>query len=257
MKTVAKALKGYLSMFLTLCLITSLVSSVGYGAEDAGARAKAIADAAKASADAERTRILTPAEKEKLEAETVKLIAEAEKALSEANLNAARTQQIYQEIEALKQRMRIADYEFQRIASADFVLQQETSELERNANLVRPLVLGRASWKTWVGLEYLIMKSGDPEIIGQVMFDVPVPLLSGAQFISAYQLPVSDFTGGNLGELYQFARNNDLSFRPFGEAHKMIMKIVVMINKAVELKEAELRDINQSIRLTIAKITNT
>ncbi len=239
-----------------LLAISLLSAPLAQGADDSAARAKAIAEAGKADADAARTRILTPAEKEKLEAETAKLIAEAYKLLSEAHLNEARTQQIYQEIAALQQRMRIAEYEFQRIAAADYQLRVETAEIERSANLVRPLMLGRASWKTWVGLEHLIMKCGDADIVTAVMFDVPVPEIPGAQFLSNYGDPVPDFEGGNLGLLYAFARDNDLSFRSFSPAHQLIMKVVAMINKAVELKEAELRDINQSIRLTIAKITN-
>ncbi len=251
-------MKLFANSFLksTVLALSLALAPSAYAEETDAQRSKAIADAAKAQAEANRTRVLTSAEKEKLEAETTKLIAEAYKLLSEANLNAARTQQIYQEIAALQQRMRMAQYEFERVAAADYELEQETAELERNANLVRPLMLGRANWKTWAGLEALIMKCGDADIVTTVMFTIEIPNLAATEFISNYGTAVPDFDGGNLGLLYSFARDNDLSFRPYGPAHQSIMKVVAMINKAVELKEAELRDINQSIRLTIVRIQN-
>jgi hypothetical protein len=122
---------------------------------------------------------------------------------------------------------------------------------------VKPLALGRANWQTWVGLEYLMERTADADIIVTTMFDIPVEPLPGSEFVqNGMMLPAPDFPGGNLGELYNFVRDNDLSFRQFGKSHKYIMKVLAMVEKAGELRIDELRDINQAIRLTIASIFN-
>ena len=249
---------------LTMLVLTTLLATGMRRAEAAAAspfdpalQTKEIAEAGKANSDAARTDLLAPKEAAKMEADTVNALTQAYRTITEAHLNEAKTEQAYQEIAALQQRMRIREYEFQRIASADFQMASEIAVIQYNTDLVRPLTLGRAGWQTWSGLEYLMERSADADIISTTMFDIPVEALPGSEFRqNGMVMPAPDFPGGNLGQLYTFAQTNDLSFRKFGKAHKYIMKILAMINRAGELRINELRDINQAVRLTVAAIFN-
>jgi hypothetical protein len=222
---------------------------------DSAAEAKAMAEALKAGADARRTDLLSPLEAAKMEAETQKLFAEAVKTISEAHLNEAKTAQCYAEIERLRQRMRITEYEFGRITSADYKMNEGITFIEQNTNLTKSLIMGKASMKTWIGLETLMMRFGNVDIISQAMFDIPVPEIPADQFISnEYSGNAIAFKGGNLGEFYNFVKDNDLSFKKFGTGHKQIMRVVSMVCKAADLAIMDLRNVNQAIRLTIAHI---
>jgi hypothetical protein len=247
-------MKNYYRHFavVTLC---SLLSLSAQSAEDPGAYRKAIAEAGKSDADRNRTNLMAPAEVEKTRSEAAKNWADGMKAISEAHLNHARREQLYLEMDRLRQRMRITEYEFHRITKADYQMNTEISFLEGQGNLVRSLILGRANWKTWLALEALMERVGDADVLVQVMFDIKVDDLSAAEFVSNDAGAVTDvFNGGNLGELYSFVQKRDYSFKKYGKAHKVIMKVVAMMSKAAEFKIRELRDINQAIRLTIAKI---
>lgn len=256
------------SLLLSFALLPVLASKAAFAAASTTAATgptigesssayKALEEAGKTNSEGNRIDMLAPQEASKLQAETAKLIAEAYRTLTEAHLNEAKTQQVWTEIQALQQRMRVREYEFQRIVAADFQMNEEILVVEQNQNLVRPLVLGRANWRTWVGLEYLMQTTGDADIIVQVMFDIPVPALSSSEFVkNGSNIPAPEFVGGNLGELYTFAQENDLSFKKFGQAHKNVMRILAMVSKAAELRINELRDINQAVRLTIANIYN-
>lgn len=231
-------------LFLTLCALAANLPAA-LAASDDGAKVRALSES-------RRTDLLAPLEARRLEAETIRLIAEAYRTLSETELNDQRARLIAVEIQRLQQRMRITEHEFSRIARADFEMQQEMQLIERNVSLVRPLILGRSSWKTWVGLEALMLQTGDAVLISKVMFDTPVPALPASEFVPASA--GIRFSGGNLGEFYGFVRENELSFRKFGQAHRHIMHVVAMISTAAELRIRELRDINQAVRLTIAGI---
>lgn len=249
-------MKRTLSALAVVALLFS-AGTAGAAGFDPALQAKEIAEAGKANADSNRTNMLAPREAAKMEAETAKLIAEAYRTLTEAHLNEAKTAQVYQEIFALQQRMRIREYEFGRIVAADFRMNEEINLIEGNTNLVKPLTLGHANWKTWVGLEFLMERTADADIIVATMFDIPVEALPSSEFIqNGMAMPAPEFTGGNLGELYSFAQVNDLSFRKFGKSHKYIMRILAMVSRAGELRIDELRDIDQAVRLTIANIFN-
>ncbi len=225
------------------------------GAEDPGAFRKAISEAGKNDADKGRTNLLAPAEVEKIRSEAAKNWADGMKSISEADLNYTKKEALYLDMERLKQRMRITEYEFNRIIRADYKMNNEIAFLEGQGNLVRSLILGRANWKTWLGLEHLMERVGDADVLVQVMFEIKVDDLGPSEFITNDPGGFAEtFTGGSLGELYVFVQKRDYSFKKFGKAHKSIMKVVAMITKAAEFKIRELRDINQAIRLTIAKI---
>lgn len=216
---------------------------------------KSVAEAGKTNAEANQINLQTPASVEKLKAEAARTWAEAQRTIAEAHLTEAKRQQVLLEMDRLRQRMRITDYEFHRVTSADYKMEAELYFINYNVGLVRPLVLGNATWKTWVGLETLMEKIGDADIITQVMFDIKVEELASSEFVpNEFGIYAEKFAGGNLGELYTFVQHNNYSIKKFGTAHKYLMKIVAMISKAGEIRMRELRDINQAIRLTIAKI---
>jgi hypothetical protein len=213
------------------------------------------AEAIKAVAEASEISIGAVAKKQKLEAEAVKLLAEARTLASEHDLNLAKRDMIYAEIARLEQKMRISAYEFQRIVRADYQMHYDIERIESHVTLIRPLFLGRANWKTWVGLEYLLQQTGDADLILAVMFETKVPPLKEEDFERNDGFPqTKTFTGTNLGQLYSFARAHDFSFRQYGDAHKMIMKVLAFITKAAQLRIEQYRQINQSVRLTIAEI---
>ena len=242
---------------LLVLMMSLLIPLASYSADDKdySDRLKSLGEAAESNEKAAATRLLAPAEKAKLQAETAKLLQEAQLLISEAQLNEAKRMMLLQEIERLKQQMRITEYEFQRIVRADYEMERELSRIRGNVNLVRSLILGRASWHTWLALEELMLSVGDVDAMVEVIHATTVPALDKTQFISnIYGGGSKEFPGGNLGELYEFVRRNNFSFKKYGESHRTILKMVAIMSKAAELRVKELQNINQSIRLTIAEI---
>lgn len=184
----------------------------------------------------------------KAEAEYKRAVVEEMLAFSRHTLNMADAHLKDEQAAYIKTVRGIVEYEFGRIRTEDAWNSHLTLNLELKINLCRPLKTGVMNSNVWAGLEPLIDQVVPPAVVKKSMFR-EVKALDKKNFYPNTKGKESlDFPGGTMGELLDFARENDLSFTKYKAGHGEVLTFLMDIAEPAEVQLEKYKVATERIR---------
>jgi hypothetical protein len=182
------------------------------------------------------------------QAEYRKALVEEAMAPSKIALNYAEAALKEEQAAYIRKMREVLDYEFKRIQTEDILNQRKILDIEWNCNLCNGLKSGKTDKTTWIGLDYMCSAVIPAETIKKAFFRKVEPLDASNFMANAKGGKVKNFDGGTVGDLLDFARENDFSFKKYRSGHAEILTLLGDLSEPADKEIERCRALTERLR---------